>query len=253
MSKNMIFNMFLGGSANSSKRKSKTPEKKIQKKLYKEDINKYQITAKDFYRKMNEHSSKKLAFQCLERSIKDPEIIRKKISKKKFLLGTNLYNKKSKRIKKKNNISRKEIKKKNLFEFKNTELKYEDIIDLNKIWEDYILEMIQNDKSELAILIKIGKSDFHGAKIKITFSKCPTLIGIEGIVLKENTYSFLIICKDNKIKRIIKNICVFSIFLKNKEIKIYGSILTKRIEERFKQKFNLKHIYKNSKDLINLI
>ena len=126
------------------------------------------------------------------------------------------------------------------------------MVELNKIWEDYILQMIENDKSQQAILIKIGKSDFHGAKIKITFSKCPSLIGIEGIVLKENTNSFLIICKDNKIKRIVKNICVFSVYLKNKKIKIYGTILTKRIEERFKQKFNIRHIYKTSKDLINL-
>lgn len=44
------------------------------------------------------------------------------------------------------------------------------------------------------------KADFHGAKISIDKSKCPTLVGLTGIVIQDTKNTFRICGMDNVIR-----------------------------------------------------
>lgn len=44
------------------------------------------------------------------------------------------------------------------------------------------------------------KADFHGAKISIDKSKCPTLVGLTGIVIQDTKNTFRICGLDNVIR-----------------------------------------------------
>lgn len=44
---------------------------------------------------------------------------------------------------------------------------------------------------------QIHKADFHGAKVKVVRSKCPSLVGIKGIVILDTKNTFKVIGKDD--------------------------------------------------------
>lgn len=44
------------------------------------------------------------------------------------------------------------------------------------------------------------KSDFHGAIVTVTRSRCPSLVGITGIVAMDTKNTFKILGKDNKLR-----------------------------------------------------
>ena len=47
---------------------------------------------------------------------------------------------------------------------------------------------------------QIAKADYHGCLLMITRSKCPSHIGIKGIVVLETKNTFQIICEDDKLR-----------------------------------------------------
>lgn len=47
------------------------------------------------------------------------------------------------------------------------------------------------------------KADFHGAKLIVTRSKCPSLVGVSGIVAMDTKQTFKVLGEDNKIRSII--------------------------------------------------
>lgn len=44
------------------------------------------------------------------------------------------------------------------------------------------------------------KADFHGAKISVVKSKCPSLVGINGIVVQDTKNTFKVCSTDNVIR-----------------------------------------------------
>jgi RNase P/RNase MRP subunit p29 len=53
------------------------------------------------------------------------------------------------------------------------------------------------------------KADFTGASVKVVNSKNLTLIGTEGIVVRESTRTFVVIQVDDQVKVLIKEGSVF--------------------------------------------
>lgn len=90
-------------------------------------------------------------------------------------------------------------------------IKYSDVLPLNQLWLKYMKEMLGN-KSFTSIPDnptnpnweninqQLIKADFHGAKILINRSKCPTLAGLIGIVIQDTKNSFKICGTDNVIR-----------------------------------------------------
>lgn len=76
---------------------------------------------------------------------------------------------------------------------------------LNILWTGYILEILKNGGHEAKLL----KADYHGAHLKVTKCSCPSLVFLEGIVLKETRHTFVISTKKNTIKTIPKRCTVF--------------------------------------------
>lgn len=50
-----------------------------------------------------------------------------------------------------------------------------------------------------------------------------------------------------------KKICVFKFLLKEKKIKVFGPLLTKKVEERLKHRWKPLNTYKICKGLVKLI
>ncbi|KAF4793555.1 Ribonuclease P protein subunit p29 [Turdus rufiventris] len=87
---------------------------------------------------------------------------------------------------------------------------------------------------------KLLKADFHGAIVTVTKSKCPSYVGITGIILQEFKHVFKIITKEDKLKVVPKLNNVFSVELDGFISYIYGSKFLLRASERSAKKFKLK-------------
>ncbi|KAG8437356.1 hypothetical protein GDO86_008163 [Hymenochirus boettgeri] len=89
-------------------------------------------------------------------------------------------------------------------------------------------QMIQN---------KLLKADLHGALVVVTKSKCPSYVGLQGIILQETKHVFKIVTKEDKLKIVPKLNCVFSLEIDGFISYIYGSKFQMRASERSAKKF----------------
>lgn len=82
------------------------------------------------------------------------------------------------------------------------------MLPLNQLWEQYMERHLGMDHTNFKVpqpgdaqfasfSTLLCKSDFHGAKLKIVDSKCPSVVGKEGIVVLESKNTFKIVEKDD--------------------------------------------------------
>ena len=62
---------------------------------------------------------------------------------------------------------------------------------------------------QTSLCSRIAKADYSGAKVKVVKSKNPTQVGIEGIIVRETTRTFIVIQPDNEVKTLLKESSVF--------------------------------------------
>lgn len=109
----------------------------------------------------------------------------------------------------------------NLFKInKSSNLKYEVFVEINKLWRNYINNLIkltprdktgpaENTKSQSNIYTALVKADYHGALVVVAESRNPLLVGLKGIVIKENRKVFYLINENNRILgELISNTCL---------------------------------------------
>ena len=82
---------------------------------------------------------------------------------------------------------------------------------------------------------ELGRSELIGLNIKIIESENKFNKGIKGKIIDETKNMFEIKTKETR-KKIIKDQCVFEFIIKGEKIQIDGKSLTKRPEERIKQR-----------------
>ncbi|KAH7341773.1 Rof/RNase P-like protein [Rhizoctonia solani] len=97
---------------------------------------------------------------------------------------------------------------------------------------------------------KLVKADFHGCKMTVKASKCPTLIGSSGIVMEETANIFRIITTDDRVKVLPKqnSIFMFTVPLQTDQnqaspelqFELYGNQFRYRAEDRASRKFKSK-------------
>lgn len=132
-------------------------------------------------------------------------------------------------------------------------LKYGDALALNELWLEYMRQMLGvNDFSALpqrpieprwdGIGQQLLKADFHGAKISVVRSKCPSLVGIHGIVLQDTKCTFRVLGEDDIIRTIPKDTVVFKIYMGNVSLQLFGRELCVRPAERSVKKFKTPHM-----------
>ncbi|KAH9507694.1 RNase P/RNase MRP complex subunit [Bulinus truncatus] len=115
---------------------------------------------------------------------------------------------------------------------------------LCEMWTKYIEDLIQfsslKDSSLPAAALKLMKADFHGCPIIVAQSKCPSYIGVQGIIIKETKNTFVLILKDDTIKCIPKVNSIFNVILQDHIFTIYGNQFTIKPGERAGKKFKSK-------------
>ena len=122
---------------------------------------------------------------------------------------------------------------------KKEKLKYDDLLVLNKMWQEYISELMNNTNNQETILNKMLKADLHGCILKVVNSTNKNNIGISGIVIFESRRTFNILTIKNEIKTILKQGCIFETQFQfnNMKILIYGENFIYKSAERTKIKF----------------
>ncbi|KAI4489404.1 hypothetical protein M0802_011159 [Mischocyttarus mexicanus] len=131
-------------------------------------------------------------------------------------------------------------------------LKYTDLLPLNELWLKYIQSALGDnfsfnvsykptDNNWETINNQLIKADFHGAKIAIVKSKCPSLVGINGIIVQDTKNTFRICCTDDVIRTVPKEAIVMNLYLHELTLQIYGKQLSVRPIERTVKKF--KNVY----------
>ncbi|KAI1235389.1 hypothetical protein IHE44_0002251, partial [Lamprotornis superbus] len=130
-----------------------------------------------------------------------------------------------------------------LFEIEPEQQKYAIFLPLHELWKQYIRDLchgLKPDAQPHMIQSKLLKADLHGAIVTVTKSKCPSYVGITGIILQEFKHIFKIITKEDKLKVVPKLNNVFSLELDGFISYIYGSKFLLRASERSAKKFKLK-------------
>ena len=77
---------------------------------------------------------------------------------------------------------------------------------LNQMWQGYMKEVLGiGDLLTPAINTatsgsKLASADYHGSFLTVTRSRCATLVGLEGIVIRDTKFTFSVITKKNELK-----------------------------------------------------
>ncbi|KAJ8683211.1 hypothetical protein QAD02_019003, partial [Eretmocerus hayati] len=136
-----------------------------------------------------------------------------------------------------------------------TSLRYSDMLPLNSLWLGYMHHMLGiEDFKNLPLQPtnsnwenvnqRLIKADYHGAKITVIRSKCPSVIGIHGIVIQDTKNTFRLLGKDNVIRTVPKQSSVFRIHLDDVVLEVFGKEVCIRPTERSVKKFKSLHLPK---------
>ncbi|KAL9002491.1 MAG: hypothetical protein Q9188_004572 [Gyalolechia gomerana] len=122
---------------------------------------------------------------------------------------------KSRRRKKPKPLSAKEKRISGIYEIPKESQQYALYVPLYRMWLVYMWEILGMVKGKQAWVTaqaagsKIASADFHGAKLSVVRSKCVSLIGLKGIVVRDTKFTFQIITERNELKTLPKNHTVF--------------------------------------------
>ncbi|XP_066438602.1 ribonuclease P protein subunit p29 [Eleutherodactylus coqui] len=164
------------------------------------------------------------------------------LDKKALVMGFDLPKRKRKKHKAKGFTAKKRRELK-LFKLNPDLQRYDTSLPLHELWKQYIRDLCQGlrpDAQPQMIQNKMLKADLHGALVTVFKSKCPSYVGLTGIVLQESKHVLKIITKDDKLKVVPKLNCVFSVEIDGFISYIYGSKLQMRASERSAKKFKAK-------------
>ncbi|CAG0894701.1 unnamed protein product [Darwinula stevensoni] len=130
--------------------------------------------------------------------------------------------------------------------------RFSEFLPLHRLWQGYMREFLgleglkqqgweckHWEGPHARLLTKLCRADYHGCLLKVTASRCPSLIGICGIVVKETRNSFLIMERSNTIKTLLKDGSHFGFLLDGYFFTLYGTALLMRPADRSTRKFKI--------------
>ena len=111
---------------------------------------------------------------------------------------------------------------------------------LHQLWNGYIESLLSKESNAVWGNLLL-KADLHGSKLQVVKSKCPTNIGLSGIVAKDTENMFYIITIQNEMKMIPKMNHVFLMDLgKFGKAELYGNHWRHRPTDRITKKMKPK-------------
>ncbi|XP_073461916.1 ribonuclease P protein subunit p29 [Aquarana catesbeiana] len=162
---------------------------------------------------------------------------------RKAVVLEHVHKKKKRKCNKTKALTAKERREMRLFDIKSDQQRYDMFLPLHDLWKQYIRDLcngLRPDAQPQMIQNKLLKADMHGALVMVSKSKCPSYVGLTGIILQETKHVFKIITKEDKLKVVPKLNCVFSVEIDGFITYIYGSKLQMRASERSAKKFKAK-------------
>lgn len=139
-------------------------------------------------------------------------------------------------------LTRKEYAELGLHTLPTRQMKYAEALPLHRLWKGYMKEHLGLKEGDTvpevyesaydAFSKLLVKTDLHGAKMEVLQSKCPTLIGLNGIVVLDTKNVLKLLGKDDRLRTIPKSECVFSMKFGNIKFTIFGKHLCIRPAER---------------------
>lgn len=107
-------------------------------------------------------------------------------------------------------LSAREKRETGLHQIPKEQRKYNIFEPLNKLWVGYMHEVLGPGRPVTSVAAaKLASADYHGALVEVSRSRCPSRVGVKGIVVKDTKYTFEIINKASEIKVLPKEHTVF--------------------------------------------
>lgn len=157
-----------------------------------------------------------------------------------LLLDTKRRSKKSKREKPPKGLTHKERKLLKVFDIPKELQKFALVEPLHELWCGYMEETFRlsniQPNNQSSVQEDLTKADFHGSLMKIVNSTNSTLIGLEGIVVRETKNTFHLITREDQLKVVPKAVCTFMCSIRKVQIKIFGVNFCARPADRIKKK-----------------
>lgn len=124
-------------------------------------------------------------------------------------------------------LSAKEKRETGVHDLKPEEVKYEIYKKLNLMWTGYILEVLglttpsgeftqetldgRRTINSLSAGSLIASADYHGMEIEVTRARDVGRVGLKGIVVRDTRSTFMVVTKNDRCVRVVKEGCVFKI------------------------------------------
>ncbi|KAF1823994.1 RNase P/MRP, p29 subunit [Dissoconium aciculare CBS 342.82] len=144
-----------------------------------------------------------------------------------------------------------------IYEIPKEQRKYDIYAPLHVMWCSYMREVL-GISEQRSFVDPVGagpmltSADYHGAMLEVVRSRCVSRVGLQGIVVKDNKFSFELITRKNELKTVPKEHTVFrfEVPFEVKEgmeqtsrdplsFEIYGSQFEARAPDRATKKFRL--------------
>ncbi|KAJ9300613.1 hypothetical protein DTO271G3_1777 [Paecilomyces variotii] len=146
------------------------------------------------------------------------------------------------------------------------ECKYEIFKGLHKMWVEYMQEVLGLKDGRTTVVTpqshgsKLVSADYHGAEMEVVRSRCPSRVGLKGIVVRDSKFTFVVVTEKDEMKTIPKEHTIFrfTVPLPNKQgdkeategtqtqkecvFELHGSQFENRPVDRASKKFKWKNI-----------
>ncbi|OWA52048.1 putative Ribonuclease P protein subunit p29 [Hypsibius exemplaris] len=157
-----------------------------------------------------------------------------------LLLATKRKAKKAKKEKPLKGLSNKERKRLKIYDIPKEQQKFDLVKPLHDLWCGYMEQTFNlSGMTPARVAVTqddLTKADYHGALLKVMESPNASLIGLEGIVVRETRNMFHVITRQDKLKILQKSVCIFMCTCGGTKIKIFGNNFCARPADRIKKK-----------------
>ncbi|KAL8601082.1 hypothetical protein ACOMHN_040783 [Nucella lapillus] len=152
------------------------------------------------------------------------------------------FNHSRQKRKKLTNRERKDLK---VFSIPKDNQSYSQQLVLHDAWKQYMEELIPSDRPLSAgeaqnASQKILKAELQGSILTVQRSKCPSYVGLTGIVVQETRHTFVLVTPGDAVKSVPKMNSVFALELSGHVFTIHGNHFKVKAGERSSRKFKSK-------------
>ncbi|KAK7114249.1 ribonuclease P protein subunit p29-like [Littorina saxatilis] len=146
---------------------------------------------------------------------------------------------------KKKKLTNRERKGMKVFKIPKENQSYSQQLPLHQAWKQYMEEVIPSSSvsspgAVQAACQKVVKAELQGGMLTVQRSKCPSYVGVCGIVMQETRHTFTFITSSDKVKCVPKENSIFALELHGHIFTIHGSHFKVKAGERSSKKFKSK-------------